>query len=114
MFSAILLLALALPSQEKPPNPGEPIFQFQFRKPTDTIAVRKDKGRTLLTVTSKSGIGNAAVTLKAGQWPSQVVVYLQYAEGQGFSNLEGFVLRTDRLHVKGNLKSSRKMEFCFL
>jgi hypothetical protein len=114
----LLLLAPIAPAlgqePEKKPKVVEPAFDFKFRKPADSIAVVKQAKRTLLVVTSASGIGDATITLKAGQWPDDIAVRFQYGKDKGFDNLEQIEITTDRVHARGSKKLSEKFPFVFL
>lgn len=44
------------------------------RKDDDCVKVSAEGGKTILSVTSKSGIGEATVELKGARWPQQLVL----------------------------------------
>lgn len=88
--------------------------RFMLKKTEDSAEVRKEEKRTVLVMTSKSGIGEAAVTLAEGQWPRDVVLRFQYGKDAGFRNLEAFDLRTNRIQVSGSQRQSGNMELYFL
>jgi multidrug efflux pump subunit AcrA (membrane-fusion protein) len=99
---------------DKKPKEVEPTFGFQFRKVGDAIDVVKEPKRTLLVVTSESGIGDATILLKAGQWPENVTIRFQHGKGKGFESLEEIRLTTERVQVEGSKKLSGKFGFSFL
>jgi uncharacterized protein (TIGR03067 family) len=94
---------------------GEPTYEFSPHKDT-RIVVAKDKDRTVFVVTSPSGIGQAGVELKAGQWPANITLRFRYSKekGGGFTNLEHIRMTTDRLYTEGSLGSSGQFPFGFL
>ena len=109
-MTSIILVATALAALPAEPKRAEPPYQFECKKPKDTITVRKEKSRTVFRVTSKDhGIGGATMSLKRGQWPAQVTLRFE-----GFSNLEEFRLETDRITVSGSIKTSGHMLFAFV
>ena len=100
MSALVMLSALVSPLADK----DEAKYQFMLKKAAeDSAEVRKEKNRTVLVVTSKSGIGSAIVTLTEGQWPRDVVLRLQYAKDRGFTSLESFGLDTNRMRVSGSV-----------
>ena len=59
------------------PKASEPAaLEIKCRKNDDAIKVSRDGGKTLLSVTSKSGIGGASVERKAEHWPQELVLRL--------------------------------------
>ncbi len=110
MSPTLILATLVFTVADK----DEAKYQFALKKAEDAVEIRKEEKRTVIAVTSKSGIGEVKVTLTEGRWPRDVVLRLQYAKDRGFSTLEGFGLRTSRLSVDGSLRTSGSMELYFL
>ncbi len=52
-------------------------FDITTRKPADKVEPETKNDTTTLTITSHSGIGNATLSPRKGQWPKNVVVRLQ-------------------------------------
>src|SRR6516225_5292195 len=114
MLSSSFLLAAFVGIVSPDPKPDEPAYEFKLDKAGDVVVAEKEKERTVFTVTCKSGIGGAILTLTEGRWPERVTLRFRYAKDTAFNNLEEFRLRTDRILVEGSLKTSGKMRFCFL
>jgi hypothetical protein len=113
MASGLLLVAAAAIGQ-----PGreakEPTYRVvDVRKAADSVVARAEKDRTVVVVTSESGIGGATILPAGGEWPENVTLRFQYAEGKGFHSLEDVRLSTDRVVVEGAEKMSGRMPFCF-
>lgn len=113
MICACLLGAVLLVSRDNGNTP-QPAYKLELQRDADKAVVVAENGRTVFHVTSATGIGGLTITLAKGEWPERVALRLQYKEGGVFGNLEQFVLRTDRILVEGNLKSSGRMRFCFV
>jgi hypothetical protein len=114
MIRELFVLAAAAAFLPANAAAAEPSYRFELDKRDDAVVADKDKERTVFTVTGKSGIGGAVITLADGKWPERVTLRFRYDKDKGFGNLEEFRLRTDRVLVEGSLKSSGKMRFCFL
>lgn len=97
---ALLVASIGLITGTHANPPAAPAYEFKLQKPDDSLAVKTDDKRTLLVVTSASGIGNATITLTAGQWPKHIALRFQYPKDRGFDGLEGFSLTTARLQVQ--------------
>jgi multidrug efflux system membrane fusion protein len=95
-------------------DPPQPTFEFKPSKPGDSVAVRTEGKRTVLVISSKTGIGGLTIRLKGGEWPREVSLRFQYDQGKGFHNLESFTLTTDRLWVGGKLSGeAEQLPFSF-
>ncbi len=67
--------------------PATAALDIKCKKDDDTIVATTDDGKTILSVTSKSGIGSATVARQAGSWPKIVLrFYLRGLEGLHISN----------------------------
>jgi hypothetical protein len=104
VFAVALLLA----------DGDEPKYAFALKKPQDSMEIRKDDKRTVLVITSQSGIGEGGVLLTEGRWPRDIVLRLQYDKKRGFKMLESFGLTTNRIAVSGSQRTSGKMALSFL
>jgi hypothetical protein len=109
MLANFLLAPLLLMAQ-----PADLDFQVKVKKPADRVVAVKEKQRTVLLVTSPSGIGQATLTLKAGQWPDNVTLRFEHDKGKGFASLESLKLTTDRLRIEGSKRVSGRFLFAFL
>jgi hypothetical protein len=110
MSPVLILAGLSILMADK----NEAKYQATLKKPGDSIEFRKEVKRTLFVITSKMGIGEGVVTLTEGRWPRDVVLRLQYDKERGFTMMEGFALRTQRIQITGSLRESGKMELTFL
>jgi hypothetical protein len=108
MTPVLLLLTVGMADK------GDAKYQFQFKKGEDSAEVRSEKDRTVIVVTSKSGIGSMVATLTEGQWGRMVVLRFRHADRGGFQHLEMFHLKTARFLVSGSEKQSGAMELYFL
>jgi hypothetical protein len=111
---AAFLFVLALAASAVFPaslGADEPKFQFELKRKDDSIEVVREPKRTLFVITSLSGIGTAKIVRSEGPWPSQVVLRLRHAPGQGLKALENFELTVGRMRLKGNDKQSGKLPF---
>lgn len=82
-------------------QPATPAYEFKLQKAEDSGAVKTDEKRTLLVVTSASGIGSATVALPSGKWPKRITLRFEYLKGRGFDVLEGFNMTTARFQIQG-------------
>jgi hypothetical protein len=87
----------------------EPVFDLKVTKPADNLKVNKEG--TVFVIQSKTGIGGAAISLTAGQWPKTVTFQFTYTDGKPFKALEAFKLSTDKFKVEGSLKDSGRMPY---
>lgn len=103
-----LLLAVAI-AAPTPKDAVEPAFKFELRKSDDSAVVEKQKDRTVIVITSPSGIGEGIIALTNGKWPEKLTLRFVYNKERGFKSLEGFsVLAKDgveHIPVKGNLRN---------
>ncbi len=77
-FAALLALAAvaqgAEPAQQKA---NEAVaLEAKCEKEGDAVKVTVEGGRTILSVTSKGGIGRATIERKAERWPDEVILRL--------------------------------------
>ena len=103
--AAVTLACTVAVSAEPPP------LQFQLHKPGDTAVILQEAGRTVIVVTSKSGIGQITLTSKDGHWPKDVTLRLHYADGHPFKTLEGFEATSSRMQVRSASRESGKTPF---
>ena len=115
-----LLSPLAGAETESKPEQVEPKFTLELIRPRgegeekDTITSHLDQDRVVFDISNPTlGIGQANITLQTGTWPSQVVIRFRHSPERGFENLEGFQLKTSRLLVSGDFKSSGNFRFYF-
>lgn len=103
-----LVLTMTATATAEPPR-----FEFKVVKQGDAIAAKERDKRTVFVVTSKTGIGGGEILLAAGDWPADVTLRFEYADGQGngFKMLEDFSLATGRLRVAGSHKQSGAVPF---
>src|SRR5262249_60224261 len=82
-------------------------------RPADALAVEATADRAVFTVTSRTGIGGATLTLKSGAWPRAVVLRLKYADGRPWRYLEGLTLVVGRMQARGSMADTGKLPFVF-
>ena len=105
LLTLAALAALALADE---PEPAVPKFEATLRKSDDKFESSADKAGALWKITSKSGIGGATVSLKAGPAPKKVVI--RFA---GMPSLESFHVQDGALKLSGRLERQGKSEFYF-
>src|SRR5262245_18603963 len=73
---SLLLTALAALALTADPDPEPPARKFTatFRKPQDVFSASVEKSVPVWKIDSKSGIGDATVTLAAGAAPKKIVI----------------------------------------
>lgn len=108
-MKAPLLSVLALMVANVAFAADEPVFDLKATKPADTLKV--NKAGTVFAIRSKTGIGGAAISLTAGQWPKTVTFQFTYTDGKPFRALEAFKLNTNQFKVEGSLKNSGRMPY---
>lgn len=96
---------------------GEPRIQIELQRGCGGVAIRPPSRPTepvVYVVTSPGGIGSARLTAVAGNFPRDVILRFEYGPERGFSRLEGFDLRTERLRASGYVKETAELQFWFL
>ena len=93
------------------PAAEPPTFEVQLQKPGDTAVIREEDGRTVIAVTSKTGIGQLTLTSKDGRWPKDVTLRLHYPDARPFKILEGFEMTSSRMQVRSGSRASGKTPF---
>jgi hypothetical protein len=94
---ALVLLPGAGPASDDP-DPG-PVLRCAFRKPEDSFASRQGPAGLVLTITSKTGIGNAQLTVPKGELPRTFV--LQFAN---IDRLESFTFTDGPITASGEYR----------
>jgi hypothetical protein len=87
----------------------DPAINVRLHKADDTSVIKQESGRTVIVVTTQTGIGRA--TLSAKEWPADVTLRLRYAQSKPFKTLEGFEMTTSRLQVRSSSGNSGKVPF---
>lgn len=85
-------------------------LKVQFDSPADTATISIEDGRTVITVTSATGIGRMTVSPK-DRWPKDVTLRLRYAAAQPFKTLEGFDVTSSRLQIRTSTADGSKARF---
>ena len=109
-----MLLVAALIAGGQEGAAKEPTYQAQTHKAEDSVVARNEKNRTVLVITSQSGIGGADIVLASGAWPEKVTFRFLNSEGKAFRTLEDIRLYTDRVLIQGAHSMSGKMPFRFV
>src|SRR5690349_10236581 len=91
----LLLLGTSIGFSDEPPA-----IDVKLHKPGDTFTLQQESGRTVIVVTSQTGIGR--MTLSSKDWPKDVTIRLRYAQPKPFKTLEGFEMTTSRMQVRCN------------
>lgn len=89
---------------------AEPPLKAQLEFPADKATITAEDGRTVITVTSASGIGRMTLSAKE-RWPKDVTLRLRYAAGQPFKTLEGFDVTSSRMQVRTGSGDANKARF---
>jgi hypothetical protein len=85
-------------------------LKLQLEFPADTATVTEEEGRTVISVTSASGIGRMTLSAK-DRWPKDVTLRLRYAGGHPFKTLEGFSVTSSRMQIRATTGDSNKARF---
>jgi hypothetical protein len=90
---------------------AEPIsLKVQLEFPADKATITEEEGRTVITVTSASGIGRMTLSAKE-RWPKDVTLRLRYAGDHPFKTLEGFNVTSSRMQIRATTGDSNKARF---
>ena len=76
-----------------------PEYRITLRKPDDRLTVSVEQQRTVLTITSPSGIGGATVERTGPQWPQPLIVRLR------LSGLESCTVSNGRITLQAAVTS---------
>lgn len=87
-----------------------PGLEVVLKRPGDSATVTDEDGRTVLTVTSETGIGQMTLSPK-GRWPGNLTLRLRYRNEKPFKTLEGFDMTTSRMQIRTNSAQSGKTPF---
>ena len=79
---------------------AESVITVKPRKADDRVTVHQEKGKTLVDIRSKRGIGAAALTLTKGKWPAGMTVYFHGRTLESFSFVTGKLRYTTSLGSK--------------
>lgn len=104
LASCLVMLSLSSIAAE----PSSLTVQLEF--PADKAVVSEEEGRTIVTVTSATGIGRMTLSAK-DRWPKEITLRLRYAHGKPFKTLEGFDVTSSRLQIRSNSSESKKARF---
>lgn len=93
-----------------------PAFISKLDRLNDTLTTVVDADRTVLVITSETGIGGLALSSKDGRWPKDVTLRLRYHRPGPhrtgpFKTLEGFEMSAGRILVKGSSRQSGRVPF---
>jgi hypothetical protein len=102
------------PSGNVEETPSVPEYQVAAVKAEDSVALKSEGERLVISVQSKSGIGGATVRLVEGVWPDVIVMRFRYVTGDKFRGLEGFSVMTGKLGVSSFLGNPVKPALCRL
>ena len=109
----VLLAALAAFSlytqAEDRATPGTPPAEFKIttKRADDAIAVRSDKGRTVVAVESPFGISQAVLERLGDTWPEVVVLRLRLKGLEGFRASNGTVTLDAAVSIQKGEKKVR-------
>jgi hypothetical protein len=95
-----------LPLRAADPAP----LRLQLEFPADKATITEEEGRTVITVTSASGIGRMTLSAKE-RWPKDVTLRLRYAGGHPFKTLEGFDVTSSRMQIRAGTADTNKARF---
>ena len=72
-----LIAILATLVSVQPGFAEPPSIQMDLRKPGDAAVIQEEAGRTVILVTSRTGIGQLKLSSKEGRWPKDVTLRLR-------------------------------------
>ncbi|HEY4262073.1 MAG TPA: hypothetical protein VGM98_18025 [Schlesneria sp.] len=86
------------------------LLKVQLESPADKATITEEEGRTVITVTSATGIGRMTLSTK-DRWPKDITLRLRYAGNQPFKTLEGFDVTSSRMQVRTSSCDGNKTRF---
>jgi hypothetical protein len=107
----ILVLALIPVCEQTTCSDEKPTIEVKLHKDKDTSIIQQEAGRTVIVVTTETGIGRMTLSAKEGIWPKEVTIRLRYNQPKAFKTLEGFQMTSSRLQVRTNSGDSGKVPF---
>jgi hypothetical protein len=100
---AIVVLMLAVAGCASAPR-GQAI-KTQLKKTEDSVAVTTTRDATVVSVTSKSGIGGATLVRLGETWPTRIVIRLK------LNNLESFGMSNGDIRFNTSIRSPGRMPY---
>lgn len=85
-------------------------LKVRLESPADSAAVTIEDGRTVVTVTSATGIGRMTIS-PTDRWPKKITLRLRYGAGQPFRTLEGFDATSSRMQIRTTSAEAEKSRF---
>lgn len=101
-----VIVVISVSGRAADPTP----LNVQLEFPADKATITDEEGRTVITVTSASGIGRMTLSAKE-RWPKDVTLRLRYAGGHPFKTLEGFDVTSSRMQIRAGTADSNKARF---
>lgn len=80
-------------------------LKTQLKKTEDSVAVTMTRDATVVSVTSKSGIGGATLVRLGETWPTSIVIHLK------LNNLESFGMSNGNIRFNTSIRSPERMPY---
>ncbi len=106
----VFLVIVLWASIHQSANGDPPKLEIVLKRAGDTATVTEEAGRTVVTVTSETGIGQMTLSAQ-GRWPNDVTLRMRYRHEKPFKTLEGFEMSSSRMQVRTNSGQSGKTPF---
>ena len=106
LLLVVPVFAMLIRAEEKG-KADVPKIQVELKKKADSVSVKPDKDRIVISVISESGIGGATLTLAEGKWSKNVVLRFQYTKQRGYDKLESLKVTTDILQFTASTSDTK-------
>jgi hypothetical protein len=88
----------------------DPVFSVELKNLGDGIAFQHSDDRTIIDIVSPSGIGNAKFTLRSGEMPRQINIWLHLKGLEGFRLISEQVTLAASIPTSGGLNDQSQMK----
>ena len=85
-------------------------LKVRLESPADAATISIEDGRTVMTITSATGIGRMTVS-PTDRWPKEITLRLRYGVGQPFKTLEGFDATSSRMQIRTTSAEAEESRF---
>lgn len=88
----------------------DPVFSVELKNLDDSIAFQHSDDRTIIDIVSPSGIGSAKFTLRSGEMPRQINIWLHLKGLEGFRLISEQVTLAASIPTSGGLNGQSQMK----
>ncbi|MDO9263174.1 MAG: hypothetical protein Q7U02_04350 [Desulfosalsimonadaceae bacterium] len=82
-----------------------PEFRVDLRKTGDAVEITSTRSSAIIAITSKTGIGGAAMIRTGEKWPARITIRLN------LTNLESFEMENGVIYFNTSLKSPKQVPY---